>query len=123
MAAGLVVQDTVTGPMASTLGQGAKVVAPSGDVSMDSAGAFTIGAGKVTKAKAAVFVSAETTGTGSAQNVAHGLGAVPSAVLVAPTELAADLAAGYDCAEGTHTSTNVVVTVTSGAKFKVLAWA
>jgi hypothetical protein len=43
MAAGLIVQDTVTGPMAATLGQGASVVAPSGDVSMDSAGAFTIG--------------------------------------------------------------------------------
>lgn len=43
MAAGLIVQDTVTGPMASTLGQGAEVVAPSGDVSMDEDGAFTIG--------------------------------------------------------------------------------
>lgn len=43
MAAGLIVQDTVTGPMASTLGQGAEVVAPSGDVSMDEDGVFTIG--------------------------------------------------------------------------------
>jgi len=123
MAAGIIVTDTDTGPFAKSLGQGASVVAPSGDVTIDSSGVTTIGAGKVTKAKAAVFVSTEQTGTGSAQNVAHGLGVVPSAVLVAPTELAADLAAGYDCAEGTHTSTNVVVTVTTGAKFKVLAWA
>lgn len=123
MAAGIIVTDTDTGPFAKSLGQGASVVAPSGDVMIDSSGVTTIGAAKVTKAKAAVFVSTEQTGTGSAQNVAHGLGAVPAAVLVAPTELAADLAAGYDCAEGTHTSTNVVVTVTTGAKFKVLAWA
>ena len=66
-------------------------------------------------------MSAEQTGTGSAQNVAHGLGVAPSKVLIVPTELAAGLAAGYDAAGGTHTTTNVVVTVTSGAKFKVWA--
>lgn len=77
--------------------------------------------GAVTYAKAAMFISAETTATGSAQSIAHGLGVVPAKVLVVPTELAADLAAGYDAAEGTHTTTNVVVTVTSGAKFKVFA--
>lgn len=82
-----------------------------------------LAAGGVTAAKAAVFCSTEQTGTGSAQNVAHGLGVVPSVVMIAPTELAADLAAGYGCAEGTHTTTNVVVTVTTGAKFKVFAWA
>lgn len=69
----------------------------------------------------ALFLSAEVTGTGSAQNVAHGLGVVPSKVLVSFTELAAGLAAGADVAEGTHTTTNVVLTVTSGLKFKVLA--
>lgn len=47
MAAGLVVQDTVTGPMASTLGQGAEVVAPSGAVTMDADGVFTLEAGAV----------------------------------------------------------------------------
>jgi hypothetical protein len=68
------------------------------------------------------FVSTEQTGTGAAQNVAHGLGAAPTKVFVAPTELAADLAAGYDVAEGAHDATNVVLTVTTGAKFKVLAF-
>lgn len=67
-----------------------------------------------------IFVSAETTGTGAAQNVAHGLGTAPSAVLVAPTEFASNLA--VDILEGTHTTTNVVLTVTSGAKFKVIAF-
>lgn len=70
-------------------------------------------------AAAGRFVSAETTGTGSAQNVAHGLGVVPSVVLVAPTEYSGTGA--FDIAEGTHTTTNVVLTVTSGLKFKVLA--
>ena len=68
-----------------------------------------------------IWTSSETTGTGSAQNVAHTLGVVPRFVLVSPTELAADLAAGYDCAEGSHTSSNIVLTVTSGAKFKIVA--
>jgi hypothetical protein len=88
-----------------------------------SAGAGALPAGSVTFAKAKVFVSTEQTGTGAAQNVAHGLGAVPAAVLVAPTDLAPATAGVYTVTEGTHTSTNVVVTVTSGKKFKVLAWA
>jgi len=78
------------------------------------------GQGRVGFYGSGIFVSAETTGTGSAQNVAHGLGTAPSAVLVAPTEFASNLA--VDIAEGTHTSTNVVLTVTSGAKFKVIAF-
>lgn len=73
-------------------------------------------------AKANVFVSAEQTATGSAQNVAHGLTGTPSAVLIVPTELPAGLAAGMDIAEGTHDATNVVVTVTATVKFKVFAW-
>jgi len=72
-------------------------------------------------AAAGRFISTEQTGTGSAQNVAHGLGVTPTVVLVSFTELPAALAAGADIAEGTHTSTNVVLTVTSGLKFKVLA--
>lgn len=81
----------------------------------------------VTKAKALVFVSTEQTATGSSQNVAHGLAATPALVLIVPT-------AGHDgaggagtqmptIAEGAHDGTNVVVTVTAGAKFKALAWA
>jgi hypothetical protein len=77
----------------------------------------------VTFAKAAVFVSTEQTGTGSAQNVAHGLGDEPSAVLIVVTEHPGTPDTGaFDVAEGAHTSTNVVVTVTADVKFKVLAW-
>jgi hypothetical protein len=79
--------------------------------------------GAVTFAKAKTFVSTEQTGNGSAQSIAHGLGAVPSAILVIPTDLTAVTVGQYSAVEGTHTSTNVVVTVTSGKKYKVLAWA
>ena len=69
-----------------------------------------------------VFVSAEQTGTGSEQTVAHGLGAIPSKVLVGLTEFTIGAEGGsVDVAEGTHTTTNVLVTVTTGAKFKVMA--
>lgn len=69
------------------------------------------------------FVSAETTATGSAQNVAHGLGVAPDGVLVAMTEHPGTPDTGaFDVAEGTHTSTNVVLTVTANTKFKVLAY-
>jgi hypothetical protein len=70
-------------------------------------------------ATAGRFKSTEQTGTGSAQNVAHGLSATPTMVMIVPTELTGG---AYDVAEGTHTSTNVVVTVTSGEKFVVYAW-
>lgn len=67
-----------------------------------------------------VFVSTEQTGTGSAQNIAHGLGVTPALVLVAPTDLSAATVGLITVVEGTHDATNVVVTVTSGKKFKVL---
>lgn len=67
------------------------------------------------------FVSSEKTGTGSSQNVAHGLGVTPSFVLIAPTDLTPETVGSYAVTEGTHTSTNVVVTVTASKKFKVLA--
>lgn len=68
-----------------------------------------------------IFVSAEQTGNGSAQNVAHGLGVVPRYVLITPTDLTPATAGSYSAVEGTHTSTNVVVTVTNNKKYKVLA--
>lgn len=108
------------------------------DIEVGATGAaVSIGAGAVdtaeladdavTAAKALAFVSAEQTATGASQNVAHGLGATPSLVLVTITN-GHDGAAGAgtqvpDIAEGAHDDTNVVVTVTAGATFKVFAWA
>jgi hypothetical protein len=86
-----------------------------------------LAAAAVTKAKAAVFFSAELAATGAAQNVAHGLGVVPAAVLIVPTQgHNAAGAAGEkftNVVAGTHTTTNVVVTAEAGGKFKVMAWA
>jgi uncharacterized membrane protein len=82
-----------------------------------------LAAGAVTYAKAAVSVSVEQTGTGLPQNVAHGLGAVPAAVLIAVTDDTAAILTGFAVVEGIHDGTNVVVTVTAGVKFKALAWA
>lgn len=80
-----------------------------------------VGAGFVGQSK--VFVSTEQTGTGASQNIAHGLGAVPRMIIVTPTDLTPATVGSYSVVEGAHTSTNVVVTVTSGKKFKVLAFA
>lgn len=67
------------------------------------------------------FVSAEQTGTGSAQNVAHGLGFVPSRVFVTYTDLTPATTGSVNVTYGTHTTTNVVVTVTASKKFLVVA--
>ena len=68
-----------------------------------------------------IFVSTEQTGTGAAQNVPHGLGVVPFKVFFCLTEFVGT--ADVDVAPGTHTSTNVVVTVTNAVKFQVVALA
>lgn len=76
-------------------------------------------------ATAALYASIEQTGTGSEQNLAHGFGTVPSLVIAVPT-------AGHDgagaagtqmptVAYGTHTTADIKVTVTAGAKFRVMA--
>ena len=72
--------------------------------------------------RAAQFISTEQTGTGSAQNIAHGLGSTPTKVFVAPTDLTPTTVGQYVVTEGAHDGTNVVVTVTTGKKYKVLAW-
>jgi hypothetical protein len=79
--------------------------------------------GSVTVAKMAVFKSTEQTGTGSAQNIAHGLGASPALVIVYPTDTNVSTTGDYVVTEGSHTTTNVVVTVTNGKKYRVVAFA
>jgi hypothetical protein len=77
----------------------------------------------VTQAKAAMFISAEQTGTGAPQNVAHDLGVAPTKVFAAPTDTAPAVAGVYTVVMGVHTAANLVMTVTSGKKFQVMAWA
>ena len=77
-----------------------------------------IAAGSVQASNIVFFKSTEQTGTGSSQNIAHGLGSVPGLVFVQVTGLAS---ATDTFVEGAHDSTNVKMTVSAGAKFKVVA--
>jgi hypothetical protein len=70
-----------------------------------------------------VFVSAEVTANGSAQNTAHGLGVIPFAVLAIPTDTTPTTAGEFTVAAGSHDATNCVFTVTTGKKYKVIAFA
>ncbi|HEY4359406.1 MAG TPA: hypothetical protein VGN17_00455 [Bryobacteraceae bacterium] len=91
--------------------------AVSGDVTMTSLGATTIGAGKVTKAKMKVFTANSVSGTGSAQNVAHGLGTTPTFVIITSPD-------GGTLTYGTHDGTNVKFTAGDNSHhFDVIAFA
>ena len=83
------------------------------------------GFGNVVKtlAHTKLFLSTEQTGNAGAQSVAHGLGGVPAVVAVFITGDARGAPADFSIAEGTHTATNVVVTVTANIKYRVLALA
>ena len=70
-------------------------------------------------AKRGLFVSGEETGTGSEQDVAHGLGRVPTTVF--PTVTDSNNAADHVFVEGTHDATNIKIQVESGTLFKVMA--
>lgn len=93
---------------------GIKRKIPTDDLGPDQISGLKIGDLKL-------FISAEQTGTGAAQSIAHGLGVTPSKVLVAVTGDARAAWAAFSVVQGTHTATNVVVTVTLNIKFQVLA--
>jgi hypothetical protein len=65
------------------------------------------------------FTSTEQTGTGSAQNVAHGLGSTPSMVWWAVSDSGAT--GIYTLVPGVHDATNAKFTVTAGVKYYVFA--
>jgi len=71
------------------------------------------------------FESTVLTGTGSSQTIAHGLGVVPSLVLAATYDNTASGSSPFtfQISEGSHTSTNLLITATSGLKYKVIAFA
>lgn len=70
---------------------------------------------------AAKFQSAVQTGNGAAQSIAHGLGVVPSLVLASVYN--SDGIDTWTIVEGTHTATNLVLTVTTGVQYKVICLA
>lgn len=93
------------------------------DVDDEAISTSKIATGAVTVSKMKVFKSSEQTGTGAVQNIAHGLGVAPGLVLVYPSDTNVATTGQYVVSEGSHTATNVVVTVTSGKKFRVVAFA
>ncbi len=68
------------------------------------------------------FQSSVQTGTGSAQSIAHGLGVVPTLVLVSIYNSNGD-ALPFAISEGAHTSTNLIITATNNLQYKVIAFA
>lgn len=70
-------------------------------------------------ATGAMFLSSEVTGNGSEQDTAHGFGAAPSLAYAVFTELDGNAA---DIAHGTHDATNCKFTVTTGQKYRVVAF-
>jgi predicted Kef-type K+ transport protein len=82
-----------------------------------------IAPGAITVSSMRVFKSIVLTGNGEVQNIAHGLGVMPGLVMVYPVDTSPADAGVYASSEGEHTSESVVVTVTLGKKYRVVAFA
>jgi hypothetical protein len=112
---GVVINDTVANVAAllsAVPGDGISIsVAPDGQSSARSRGS-----------NLDEFISTEQTGTGSPQSIAHGMGIIPTRVTCIPTDTSPATAGVFTVTEGTHDATNAIVTVTSGKKFKLVAW-
>ena len=108
------------------------IIEPGGELGLTDGAVFVLPAGTITTAdiashavtfaKADTFLSAIETGTGSPQDIAHGLGVVPAAVLIVPVNTTPSTQV-WDVTYGTNTTTNIVVTVTADATFLAFAWA
>jgi len=68
------------------------------------------------------FLSPEQTGTGSAQNIAHGLDKLPERVLAFLTGGPASYTQPT-ITLGTHTAADLIATVTTGWKYRLAAFA
>lgn len=70
-------------------------------------------------ATAAMFLSGELTGTGAELDTAHGFGAAPTLAFAIPSDLTGG---AFTVAYGAHDATNVKTTVTTGEKYRVVAF-
>lgn len=70
-------------------------------------------------ATASFFMSEPVTGNGAAQNTAHGFGTIPTLTYAVPVDLTGGV---YAVIHGTHTTTNSIFTVTTGEKYRVIAF-
>jgi len=117
-----------TGAASTSEPNGSVYLRTNGDLVQRIGGAWVValtGGRASNLAAAATFRVAGVAGTGSAQNVPHTLGSVPTLVWVIPTAgHNGSGAAGTQMPTitlGTHTSTNLVVTCTAGATFTAIA--
>lgn len=120
-------------PASQVTGQSSppQVIVPGGSslplyglVSIDSSGnaiPFVASSESTATSVTGKFQSTVQTGTGSAQSIAHGLGVVPTLVHVSIYNTNG-VSLPFAITEGTHTTTNIVVTVTSNVQFKVIAF-
>jgi hypothetical protein len=67
-----------------------------------------------------LFISAEQVGTGAEASFAHGLGYIPTQVFISVTKT--NGVSDWSLVEGVHTSTNILITATSGVNFKIMAY-
>jgi len=65
-----------------------------------------------------IFISPVQTGTGEEQEITHDLGGTPTAVLFSVLKVGTD---GGEVTPGTHTTTKIRATATSGMKYQVIA--
>lgn len=65
------------------------------------------------------FQSGVETGIGTSQSIPHSLGVVPAITLASVYSSPSN----YSISEGSHTSSDLIVTATSGIKFKIVAFA
>jgi hypothetical protein len=72
-------------------------------------------------ATSSAFLSTLQTGTAGVQNIAHGLGVVPDLVFVITEDVSAGTAGAATVTYGVHTSTNAVITMTTGKTYRVVA--
>lgn len=99
---------------------GAKKIPCKALVAFNSAG-LPVPLGVAISQGLAKFQSAVRVATGASESIAHGLGVVPSLVLVSVYDLNGAVASVI--VEGVHTTTNILVTVTANVKYKVIAFA
>lgn len=100
---------------------GTLTVESGGSIVAGGSGSITVPNGTITFAKQLAFISNEQTADGMAQDIAHGLGVDPAAVLVVPSSNAGLMDAEFDIAYVTD-ETNVTVTATNGLTYYVMAW-
>lgn len=114
-----IVRDAASGKVPITQGAASDIQynAISGDATLAGNGALTIGAAKVTVAKAGGFFSTEVTGTGAPQNVAHGLTGTPKFLCVPSVS-----AAGVSIAAQSADATNITLTMAGTDKCFIFAW-